>query len=116
MRKTLISALAVSTLALGGCATGYGYNNDPLGGIFGGILGGGGDRYDDRNVDDFERAAIQACGDQASRYGRVQITDVRRDGRDIVVVRGRLDVRDRSRDEFACAFRSDGRIVDFDLR
>ena len=114
MRKIFLPALALSTMALGGCAAGYGAN--PIGGILGGILGGNGGYGNNQNLDNFERAAVQACGQEASRYGRAQISDVRRDSRDVVVVYGRIDTRDRSRDEFICAFRSDGRIVDFNLR
>ena len=113
MRKTALSAILVGSLALGGCAAGYGQN--PLGGILGGILGGN-SGYGNQQLSQFERAAANACGQEASRYGRVQITDVRQDSRDTVRVFGRIDTRDRSRDEFACVFRSDGRIVDFDLR
>ncbi|WP_271079381.1 hypothetical protein [Aurantiacibacter sp. MUD61] len=112
MRNKSLIALAASALALSGCANTYGGN--PLGDLLGGILGGSGG-YNDRNLSDFQRAAVRECGQEASRIGRVQITDVRQDDRDIVVVYGRIDTRDSRRDEFACAFRSDGRIVEFDL-
>ena len=111
MRQFSLPLLAVAALSLGGCAT-AGYGNDPLGGLLGGIFG---NNSNDRNLDRLERAAVQRCGDEASRYGRVQITDVRRDGRDIVLVYGRIETRDRNRDQFQCAYRSDGRILDFDL-
>ena len=110
MRSKSLIALAASALALSGCATAYG--QDPLGGLLNGILGGG-NGYNDRNLSQFERAAVDACGREASRYGRVQITDVRTQSRDVVQVYGRIDVRDSRGDEFSCAFRSDGRIVDF---
>ena len=111
MRKILLPLAMAGTLALGGCAA-YGGN----GGLLGGILGN--DRYDDDRYgydggDDFERAAVRACGREASRYGRIRIDDVDRRSRDLVRVRGRIDVRNRDRDEFYCVFRSDGRIVEF---
>ena len=110
MRNKVITAMLAGSLMLGGCAAGYG--GDPLGGLLGGILGGN-SGYNDRNMSQFERAAVDACGREASRYGRVQITDVRQQSRDVVEVFGRIDVRDSRGDEFRCAFRSDGRIVDF---
>ena len=112
MRKVLIPAIAAGTLLLGGCATGYG--GSPLGGILGSVLGGGGG-YNDNNLSQFERAAVNACGQQASQYGRVSISDVRQTSRDTVRVDGRIDTYDRNRDQFTCTFRSDGRIVDFRL-
>ncbi|MGB3165259.1 MAG: hypothetical protein WBA68_00580 [Alteraurantiacibacter sp.] len=112
MRKTTLFAIAAGAALTAGCTTGYG--QDPLGGLLGGIFGGGGGY--NQNLDRFEQAAVEACGREASRYGRPQIRDVRRDGRDVVLVYGRIDTRDTRRDEFTCAFRSDGRIVDFDLR
>ena len=113
MRNKVITAMIAGSLALGGCTAGYGYDNDPIGGILGGIFGGGGGYDNNRNLSQFERAAVDACGREASRYGRIQITDVRQQSRDVVEVFGRIDSRDRDRDEFRCAFRSDGRIVDF---
>lgn len=76
----LIPALA-ATVLLGGCSA-YG----GLGGL-GGILGGdtyrsgsggyepyrGDDLYGTNYSNDFERAAFNACGRQASQYGRVAI-------------------------------------------
>ena len=112
MKKSIIPVILTGAL-LSGCAS---YGGNPLGGLLGGILGGGGSGYNDRNLSEFERAAVQQCGQEASRYGRVQIRDVRRENRDIVLVYGRIETRDTRRDEFTCAFRNDGRIVDFDLR
>ena len=114
MRKTILPAAAVATLMLGGCATGYG---NPIGGVLGGILGGGnsGYGYNQNRTSQFERAAVDACGRQASRYGRVAIDRVTQNSRDTVRVDGRIDSRDRRRDQFRCIFRNDGRIVDFDL-
>ena len=118
---TTFAALAAAGLALSGCAS-YG---DPLGGIFGGDRYGnssgrydpyrGPDRYGTNYSNDFERAAFNACGQRASRYGRVAIDRVEQVNRDQVRVIGRTDSRDSRRDEFGCTFRSDGRIVDFRL-
>lgn len=106
MRKFLIPVLMSGTLMLGGCAYG-------LGGGLGGIFGDDGYGYNSNS--DFERAAVNACGREASRYGRVSISYVQQDSRDTVRVDGRIQARDNDRDEFRCIFRSDGRIVDFDL-
>lgn len=105
MRKTFLPAALGATLMLGGC-TG-------LGGVLGPVLGGGYGGYDDRSLSRFERAGAEACAREASRYGRVQVTDVRQTDRDYVEVRGLIDTRDRRNDEFRCLFRSDGRIADF---
>lgn len=104
MRKFLLPVLMSGTLLLGGCAYGLG------GGLLGGILDNG--RNGQNSGDDFERAAVDACGREASRFGRVSIGNVDRN-RDTVRVTGRVDVRDNRGDEFTCTFRSDGRIVDF---
>ena len=109
MRKALIPAALAGTLMLGGCAS--------LGGdgLLGDILGGGNNYgYDARG--DFERAAVEACGREASRFGRVNVERVDQQGRDYVYVYGRIETRDYDRDEFTCVFREDGRIVDFQTR
>lgn len=104
MHKFLLPTLVPATLLLGGCAYGLG-----------GILDDNryGDGYGYNSNSEFERAAVNACGREASRYGRVSITRVDQDSRDTVRVTGRINVRDNRRDEFGCTFRSDGRIVDF---
>jgi hypothetical protein len=123
MRKSLFS-LAALPLALGACTTspygGYGYN-DPVTsaiGVLGTVLGGqrayspygggysGGYGYGGGN---FSQAAVNACGNYASRYGQVAITNVRQTSNDKVHVYGYAGNRD-----FDCSFRSDGRITDFD--
>lgn len=106
MRKIAISTLMAGAMALGGCTA------SPLGGLFGGVLGGS--PYDQNRLSDFERAAANACGQEASRYGQVQITSVRQIERDIVEVRGRVENYNRFQN-FRCAFRSDGRVVGFDI-
>ncbi|MBX7540175.1 hypothetical protein [Qipengyuania sphaerica] len=105
MNKFLIPATLASTVLLGGCAS--------LGGL-GGLLGGDDYGYNARG--DFEAAAVRACGQEASRYGRVSIQNVDQQGRDYVYVYGRIETRDYNRDEFTCVFRNDGRIVDFQTR
>jgi hypothetical protein len=118
MKTSLIPAIAAATMLLGGCSA-YG----GLGGL-GGILGGdtyrddpyrGPDNYGTNYRNDFERAAFNACGRQASQYGRVAIDRVEQIDQNSVRVIGRTDSRDSRRDEFGCTFRSDGRIVDFRL-
>ena len=116
MRKVTMSALLAGSLMLGGCAYGYGdgYGYDD----------GYGDRYGDyggeygysyRNDREFERAAVNRCGREASRYGRVEITYAEERQRGLYTVQGRIDIRDRNRDQFTCEFDTSGRIVDFRL-
>jgi hypothetical protein len=124
MRKLTVTLALGSALALGACATNpYGsYGNSPYGGAYGGmggpleaILGsiasssqgyyGGGN---------FQQAAINACAGAASRYGQVAIRDIRQTSRSTLRVYGIVGNGYRS-DDFACSFRSDGRITDFDL-
>ncbi|WP_206675180.1 hypothetical protein [Alteripontixanthobacter muriae] len=107
MKNGILPVLVAGTMLLGGCAAGVG--GSPLGGIFGSVLGGNVRNDNDR----FERAAADACGREAARYGRVAISDVRQTSRDIVRVDGRVLTRDRYERRFSCIFRSDGRIVDF---
>ena len=125
MRKLTISALLAGTLVLGGCAygTGYGYDDGYGGGYgSGGYTGGGyGDGYGDgygysyRQNSEFERAAVNSCGREASRYGRIEITYAEERERGVYTVQGRIAVRDRDRDQFTCEFSSSGRILDFRL-
>lgn len=121
MRKLSVSALFASAIMVGGCAygygDGYGYNDgygDGYGGGYGGSYGGS-YGYSYRNNNDFERAAVNACGQEASRYGRIRITYAEERERGIYTVQGEIDNRDPRRDQFTCEFSSSGRIVDFRL-
>ena len=109
MKKSLIAATLAGTVLLGGCAS---YGN---GGLLGGLLGGG-NNYGYNARGDFEQAAVRACGDEASRFGRASVERVDQQNRDYVYVYGRIETRDYSRDEFTCVFREDGSIVDFQTR
>lgn len=73
-----------------------------------------------------DRFAINACGNEASRYGRVTIGDVTRKGRNSLRVRGFVDADARyggrsrygydqgyERRTFTCTVRYDGRITKF---
>lgn len=70
-----------------------------------------------------ESRAINACGHEASRYGRVSIGDVRPRSRDKLEVRGFVDAqgydrgygygRGYERRTFTCSVRYDGRISKF---
>ena len=122
MRKQLtMSALLAGAIMLGGCAyglgDGYGYNDgygDGYGGSYGGNYGGS-YGYSYRNNDDFERAAVNACGREASQYGRIQITYADQRERGTYTVQGDIQNRDPRRDQFTCEFSSSGRIIDFRL-
>ena len=122
MRKQLtISALFAGAIALGGCAygygDGYGYDDGYGDGYGGGGYGGYGGEYgySYRNDGEFERAAVNACGREASRYGRIQITYAEERDRGVYTVQGDINNRDRRRDKFTCRFDSSGRVVDFRL-
>jgi hypothetical protein len=84
--------------------------------------------YGQGNYGSADRYAINACGAQASRYGRVSIGDVRPKSRDKLEVRGFVDMQgyDRRYDDrhygygggyerrtFTCTVRYDGRVTKF---
>jgi hypothetical protein len=83
---------------------------NPMADILGSVLNGSGGAQASGST--FERAAVNACGQQASQYGRVSITNVEQRSADTVRVDGRIET-DRGGGQFTCTFRSDGRIVDF---
>ncbi len=105
MRKILLPTMMAGTLLLGGCAA-------MGGGLLGSVLGGGTGNQG-YSSQEFQRAAVDACGREASRYGRVSITNVQQSSRDTVRVDGRIQTNDGRQRQFTCTFRSDGRIVDF---
>ena len=116
MRKITIASVLASTLLLGGCAqTGLeGLGGNPMAGILGSVLGGGlGTQNVNNSNDDFARAAVNACGQQASQYGQVSISDVDQTSRSSVRVDGRIAQNNYQQRSFTCSFRSDGRITDF---
>ena len=112
MRRTIFPAMIAGTLLLGGCAAGAGGN--PLADILGSVLGGGVGTQSNTSQQ-FERAAVDACGRQASQYGRVSISGVQQTSRDTLRVTGRIDAGDRYDRQFTCTFRSDGRIIEFNM-
>ena len=123
MRKILAPVLAASTLALGACATspygaGYGGMGGPLEVLLGSVLGAGQGSYggygQSQYGGSFSQAAVQACGGTASRFGQVGIRDVRQVSSSTVRVYGVVSNGYSGRN-FACSFRSDGRITDFDI-
>jgi hypothetical protein len=77
------------------------------------------------NYQSADRYAINACGAQASRYGRVSIGDVRPKSRSKLEVRGFVDGQSNNRGygygydrgyerrTFTCTVRYDGRITRF---
>lgn len=104
MRKILLPLLVAGALPLGGCVAGLGD-----------ILGGG-DRYG-RGGPNFEAMAVDACGTEASRYGRAQVTQVTQASRSTMRVSGMVDTNyGYNRRSFTCTYREDGRITNFDIR
>lgn len=109
MRKSFTTLAILGALSLGGCATSpFGGMGGPLESVLGSVLGGS-----QGGGNDFQRAAVNACGNYASQYGQVSIRDVRQQSRDTLRVYGLIGSNYGSRD-FECSFRSDGRITDFD--
>lgn len=115
MRKVLLSTICAASLGLGGCAYGLGGlgGQDVLGSVLGSVIGGQGGYG--QGGPDFQSMAVEACGNEASRYGSVRIADVRQADRDTLRVYGTINDNYRQR-EFGCSYRSDGRITDFDVR
>ena len=60
-------------------------------------------------------SAVNACGREASRYGRVRITYAEERERGLYTVQGQIEIRDPRRDQFTCEFGARGQIVDFRL-
>lgn len=120
MRKLSVPLIIGSTLALGACATspyggGYGGMGGPLEAILGTVLGAGQQGYGQQGYgQSFQQAAVNACGSAASRYGQVSIRNVRQVSARTLRVHGVVGSRYGGRN-FACSFRSDGRITDFDI-
>lgn len=113
MRKFITPLLLGSALALGGCA-GYGGMGGPLETVLGSVLGGqAGSGYGYGNQG-FSQAAVNACAQYASRYGQVGISNVRQQSSSTLRVSGVVNNGYRQ-DDFACSYRSDGRITDFDI-
>ena len=129
MRKSILP-LAALPLALGGCTTspyGMGYGGDPvtsaigvLGSVLGSSQGGYGSPYGGYNsgygygASGFGQAAVSACANYASRYGRVQVSQVRQTSSTKVHVYGYASNGYSGR-QFDCSFSSSGRITDFDI-
>lgn len=113
MRKLLIPTLVAGAMALGGCTT---MLPAVLGSVLQGGLGGG-YGYPDQGYggSSFQQAAVNACGSQASRYGQVRITNVQQSSSSTLRVYGTVSTNGYDQRNFACSFRSDGRITDFDI-
>ena len=111
MRRSSSVILIAGALALGGCMTSpLGGMGGPLEQVLGSVLGGGQNNGGSR----FQQDAINACGNQASQYGQVQVQDVRQQSGNTLRVFGVVSSNFDSRN-FQCSYRSDGRITDFDI-
>ena len=116
MRKLLIPTLLAGAMALGGCAS-------VLPAVLGSVLqgglgqGGAGYGYPDQGYgsQNFQQAAVNACGQQAARYGQVRISNVQQSSSSTLRVYGTVSTGGYQQRNFACSFRSDGRITDFDI-
>ncbi|MBA3676981.1 MAG: hypothetical protein H0W74_06195 [Sphingosinicella sp.] len=119
MRKSLAPLLCVATLGLGACATNpYGGMGGPLEAVLGSVLGGSQGGYGGSQggygSGNFQQAAVNACGNEASRYGQVSVSDVRQQSSSTLRVYGTVGSNYGNRN-FQCSYRSDGRITDFDI-
>ena len=114
MRKSILSLFFVATLPLGGCAYGLG-GQDVLGSVLGGVLGQGRQGSQGMGGQSFQDAAVEACANEARRYGSVSISDVRSQSSSTLRVSGVIGTSNYDRRSFGCSFREDGRITDFDV-
>ncbi len=118
MRIQRIAILCAAPLVLAGCAE--------LGGL-GGILDGGygnsgtygnngsyGNNGAYGSQEDFEHAAVDACRQEASRYGQASIDNVQR-GNNAIQVYGTVGDNRRGTRRFVCTYDSRGRITRFDI-
>jgi hypothetical protein len=112
MRKSILLLFVSLSLPLGGCAYGLG-GQDVLGSVLGDVLGGNRGAMGGQT---FEDAAVEACANEARRYGSVSVTDVRAQSSSTMRVNGVVAVNGYSRRAFGCSFREDGRITDFDIQ
>jgi len=110
MKKSLLSVTVLGALSLAGC-TAYG---DQLGSILGTGYNNG--NYYGMGGPTFQQSAVDGCAYQAQRYGRVSIGNVQQVSGDTMRVYGTIDLNSNyQRRPFACSFRADGRITDFDI-
>lgn len=136
---TAVAVGAIANAVRGRSSGGYGgygvYGNGGYGnggyGVYGnGGYGGYGNQgygYGNQNMESY---AVDACASQASRYGRVSVSDVDRRSSRTLRVRGVIDAAgynnggygggygnygNYERRSFSCSVRTDGRITDFDL-
>ena len=112
MKISILALIAAGAVSLGGCAYGLGDPTAGLGNVLGSVLGG---RKPGQGGPDFQEAAIDACGREASRYGQVRVDDVQQVDRDTLRVFGTIN-NNFDRRAFGCSFRADGRITDFDIQ
>ncbi len=117
MRKSFAPLLIATTLGLSACASPLGGLGGGMGGpleaVLGSVLGGSQGGYGN-NGGNFQQAAVNACGNEASRYGQVSVRDVRQQSNSTLRVYGVVGSNYGNRN-FECSFRSDGRITDFDI-
>ena len=112
MRKLFIPIFLAGGLSVGGCTT-AGIAEQVLGSVLGGGLGGqggyGNNGYGNQN---FQQAAVNACGQQAQRYGQVRIDNVEQRSSSMRVY-GTVQTNNYDQRQFACSFSSSGRITEF---
>ena len=111
MRKSILMLVVTAALPLGSCAYGLG-GQDVLGSVLGSVLNRGQSGMGGQSLQD---AAVEACANEARRYGSVNVTDVRAQSSSTLRVLGTIQTSNFDRRSFGCSFREDGRITDFDI-
>ena len=111
MRLSPLMLVIAAALPLGAC-TGLGNQGGIFGDVLGGVFGQGNQGMGGQS---FQDAAVEACANEARRYGSVNVTDVRAQSSSTLRVLGTINMQNYERRQFGCSFREDGRITDFDI-
>lgn len=120
MRKVLMPTVLAAGLTLSGCAAvlpaviGTAVNQ----GISAATRAAASDRGSGLSPQQqqLRNAAANACGQQASQYGLVTISDVQQASRTTLRVHGIIAANGPNQQRsFTCSFRNDGQITDFRL-
>lgn len=118
MRIKRFAILCAAPLILGGCASLGGLADILDGGYGNNGAYGNNDSYGNYGAygssQDFERAAVDSCRQEASRYGQPRIDNVER-GDNAIRVYGTIYDNRRGERRFVCTFDNRGRIIRFDI-
>jgi hypothetical protein len=107
MRLGRLTLLPAAALLLGGCVAGM------VAGAVGMAAGGGRRSGEPRNVEFMLVAARQACSAHAAQYGAVEVTGLKEDGGNEIIVSGTVTGAN-VKHSFKCSFVTE--ITAFDLQ